>query len=151
MQLRVNNKVREVADGNDRMLLWVLRDELGLTGTRFGCGLGQCGSCTVLLDGKAVRSCQTSLSAVGNRDITTIEGLAQGDRLHPVQQAFIDEQVPQCGTCMSGQVMSAVSLLNSLPNPSDAEIVEAMKGNLCRCGTYVRIKRAIKRAAEQQV
>jgi aerobic-type carbon monoxide dehydrogenase small subunit (CoxS/CutS family) len=119
-----------------------------MTGTRFGCGAGQCGACTVHLDGQAVRACQTPLSKVGQRAITTIEGLAQDDALHPVQQAFIDEQVPQCGYCMSGQIMSAAALLASTPEPSDAQIVAAMRGNLCRCGTYVRIKRAIRRAAD---
>jgi isoquinoline 1-oxidoreductase subunit alpha len=150
MRLRVNQTTREISATADQLLLWVLRDELGLTGTRFGCGLGQCGACTVLLDGTAARACQTPISMVGDREVTTIEGLAQGDALHPVQQAFIDEQVPQCGYCMSGQVLSAVSLLNTIPNPTDAELVAAMQGNLCRCGTYVRIKRAIQRAVEQQ-
>lgn len=150
MQLQVNGQIAEVTDEQpDRLLLWVLREELGMTGTRFGCGAGQCGACTVLLDGKAVRSCQTPVSTIGQRAITTIEGLAQGDTLHPVQQAFIDEQVPQCGYCMSGQIMSAAALLDATPQPSDDEIVAAMRGNLCRCGTYVRIKRAIRRAAKE--
>jgi isoquinoline 1-oxidoreductase subunit alpha len=147
MQLRINKQMVEVTDTPDRPLLGVLRDELGMTGTRFGCGAGQCGACTIHLDGKAVRSCQTQLSMIGGREITTIEGLARGEELHPVQQAFIDEQVPQCGYCMSGQIMSAAALLSSTSNPSDEQIVEAMRGNLCRCGTYVRIKRAITRAA----
>lgn len=150
MQLQVNGQIAEVTDEQpDRLLLWVLREELGMTGTRFGCGAGQCGACTVLLDGQAVRSCQTPISKIGQRAITTIEGLAQGDTLHPVQQAFIDEQVPQCGYCMSGQIMSAAALLDATPQPSDDEIVAAMRGNLCRCGTYVRIKRAIRRAAKE--
>jgi aerobic-type carbon monoxide dehydrogenase small subunit (CoxS/CutS family) len=149
MQLQINGQIKHVSDEQpDRLLLWVLREELGMTGTRFGCGAGQCGACTVHLDGQAVRACQTPLSKVGQRAITTIEGLAQDDALHPVQQAFIDEQVPQCGYCMSGQIMSAAALLASTPEPSDAQIVAAMRGNLCRCGTYVRIKRAIRRAAD---
>ncbi len=147
MQLRINDELRDVADNPDRPLLWVLRDELGMTGTRFGCGVGLCGACTVHLDGEAVRACQTPISSIGARTITTIEGLAHNGKLHPVQQAFIDEQVPQCGYCMSGQIMSAVALLASQQHPSDAEIITAMRGNLCRCGTYVRIKRAIQRAA----
>lgn len=150
MQLQINGQMTEVTDEQpDRLLLWVLREELAMTGTRFGCGAGQCGACTVLLDGTAVRSCQTPLSTVGQRAVTTIEGLAQGDALHPVQQAFIDEQVPQCGYCMSGQIMSATALLAATPQPTDEEIVAAMRGNLCRCGTYVRIKRAIRRAAKE--
>jgi aerobic-type carbon monoxide dehydrogenase small subunit (CoxS/CutS family) len=147
MRLQINDQNIEINDTPDRPLLWVLRDELGLTGTRFGCGLGQCGACTVLLDGRAVRSCQTLVSSVGEQPVTTIEGLAGGDALHPVQQAFIDEQAPQCGYCMSGQIMSAAGLLGEHPQPSDEQIVETMRGNLCRCGTYVRIKRAIRRAA----
>lgn len=150
MQLQINGQMTEVTDEQpDRLLLWVLREELAMTGTRFGCGAGQCGACTVLLDGTAVRSCQTPLNTVGQRAVTTIEGLAQGDALHPVQQAFIDEQVPQCGYCMSGQIMSATALLAATPQPTDEEIVAAMRGNLCRCGTYVRIKRAIRRAAKE--
>lgn len=150
MQLRINDQLIDVADAPDRPLLGVLRDELGMTGTRFGCGAGQCGACTIHLDGEAVRSCQTQLSTIGGRAITTIEGLADARNLHPVQQAFIDEQVPQCGYCMSGQIMSAAALLASTPSPSDEQIIEAMRGNLCRCGTYVRIKRAIRRAANQK-
>jgi isoquinoline 1-oxidoreductase alpha subunit len=150
MQLRINDQLIDVADVPDRPLLGVLRDELGMTGTRFGCGAGQCGACTIHLDGQAVRSCQTQLSTIGGRAITTIEGLADEEQLHPVQQAFIDEQVPQCGYCMSGQIMSAAALLASTPSPSDEEIVAAMRGNLCRCGTYVRIKRAIRRASNQK-
>ena len=149
MRLTINGAEHEVADSPDRALLWVLRDELDLIGTRFGCGVGLCGACTVHLDGAAVRACQTQISTVAGRAITTIEGLAQGASLHPVQQAFVDHQVPQCGYCMSGQIMSAAALLAQHPSPSDAEIVAAMEGNLCRCGTYVRIKRAIRSAAEQ--
>ncbi|HEY0738549.1 MAG TPA: (2Fe-2S)-binding protein [Herpetosiphonaceae bacterium] len=150
MQLRINDQMIDVVDTPDRPLLGVLRDELGMTGTRFGCGAGQCGACTIHLDGQAARSCQTQLSMIGGRAITTIEGLADSEQLHPVQQAFIDEQVPQCGYCMSGQIMSAAALLASTPSPNDQEIIEAMRGNLCRCGTYVRIKRAIHRAANQK-
>jgi aerobic-type carbon monoxide dehydrogenase small subunit (CoxS/CutS family) len=130
----------------DTPLLWVLRDALGLTGTKFGCGLGQCGACTVLLDGEAVRSCQVTAGEVGARRITTIEGLAAaGD--HPVQKAWAAEQVPQCGYCQSGQIVAAAALLASKPHPTDAEIDAAMAGILCRCGTYNRIRRAIRRAA----
>lgn len=150
MQLRINDQLIDVADVPDRPLLGVLRDELGMTGTRFGCGAGQCGACTIHLDGQAARSCQTQISTIGGRAITTIEGLADDEQLHPVQQAFIDEQVPQCGYCMSGQIMSAAALLAATPSPSDEEIVAAMRGNLCRCGTYVRIKRAIRRASNQK-
>jgi aerobic-type carbon monoxide dehydrogenase small subunit (CoxS/CutS family) len=149
MRLKINGQEIELQDDTNALLLWALRDELGLIGTRFGCGLGQCGACTVLLDGQAVRSCQTPLASVGEGEVTTIEGLAGDSALHPLQQAFIDEQVPQCGYCMSGQIMNAAGLLNSTPQPTDAQIIEAMQGNICRCGTYVRIKRAIRRAAEQ--
>jgi len=148
MQLTINDTPVDVADEPDRPLLTVLRDELGLRGTRFGCGAAQCGACMVHLDGQAQPSCQTPLSSVGNRKVTTIEGLAKNGVLDPVQQAFIDEQVPQCGYCMSGQIMSATALLARNPQPSDDEIIEAMRRNLCRCGTYVRIKRAIRRVAE---
>jgi isoquinoline 1-oxidoreductase subunit alpha len=147
MQLQINGDSQAVADAPDRPLLDVLREELGLTGTRFGCGVGLCGACTIMLDGEAARACQTLLSRVENRAITTIEGLADGDQLHPVQQAFIDEQTPQCGYCMSGQIMSAAALLARNPAPSDDEIDTAMRGNLCRCGTYLRIRRAIHCAA----
>lgn len=148
MQINVNGEIKDLADGPDRPLLWVLRDELGLIGTRFGCGVGMCGACTVLIGGEAVRSCQTQLSSVGTRSVATIEGVAQNGTLHPLQQAFLDEQVPQCGYCMSGQIMNAAGLLHANPQPTDAEIIAAMEGNLCRCGTYVRIKRAIRRAAD---
>lgn len=128
-------------------LLWVLRDTLGLTGTKYGCGIGQCGACTVILEGNAVRSCQTPLSRAAGKHVTTIEGLS-ADRSHPVQQAWIAEQVPQCGYCQSGQIMAAVVLLASNPNPTDADIDDAMSGNLCRCGTYHRIRKAVHRAAD---
>jgi len=127
-------------------LLWLLRDVRNLTGTKYGCGVGQCGACTVHLDGAAIRSCMTPASAVAGRAVTTIEGLA-GDDLHPLQAAWLAEQVPQCGYCQSGQLMSAAALLTVTPQPTDTEIDAAMSGNLCRCGTYPRIRRAIHRAA----
>ncbi len=130
----------------DTPLLWALRDGLGMTGTKFGCGAGLCGACTVHLDGEPIRSCLTPVSAVEGRAVTTIEGLA-GNELHPLQQAWIDEQVPQCGYCQSGQIMTAVALLRDKPAPTDDEIARSMMGNLCRCGTYLRIRRAIRRAA----
>ena len=147
MELVVNGSNYEVADKPDRPLLWVLRDELGLTGTKFGCGIGICGSCEVHLDGDIARSCITALSTVEGRSIRTIEGLAENGTLHPVQQAFMDEQVHQCGWCMSGQMMRAVSLLEENPNPTEEEIVSGMNANYCRCGAYGRIKRAVARAA----
>jgi aerobic-type carbon monoxide dehydrogenase small subunit (CoxS/CutS family) len=128
-------------------LLWVIRENLGLSGTKFGCGIARCGACTVHLDGRPVRACVTPVSAAAERAITTIEGLAGGDALHPLQQAWIDEQVPQCGYCQSGQIMSAAALLADDPQPDDAAIDAAMRGNICRCGTYPRIRRAIHRAA----
>lgn len=149
MEIFVNGKAYEVDDEPDRPLLWVLRDELGLTGTKFGCGVGLCGSCEVHLDGQVSRSCITMLSAVDGRAIRTIEGLAGDGGLHPVQQAFLDEQVHQCGWCMSGQMMRAAAFLEENPEPTEDEIVSAMTGNLCRCGAYVRIKRAVAKAAEE--
>ncbi len=149
MQLTINGEQVTVADGSGRMLLWLLRDELGMTGTRFGCGAGICGACTVHVDGVAVRSCVTPLGQVEGKEIRTIEGLAEGDRLHPLQQAFIDHQVPQCGWCMSGQIMTAAAFLDANPNPSEDEIIEAMGSNYCRCGCYVRIKKAVVQAAQE--
>lgn len=143
--LQVNGARPSVDVEADMPLLWVLRDKLGLTGTKYGCGQGLCGACTVHLDGDAVRSCQIPVSEVGRRPITTIEGLA-AEHLHVLQQAWIDEQVPQCGYCQSGQIMQAASLLKRNRKPNDAEIDAAMLGNLCRCGTYVRIRSAIHRA-----
>lgn len=128
-------------------LLWVLRDTWNLTGTKYGCGIGQCGACTVILDGDAVRSCLTPLSRAAGKQVTTIEGLSR-DRSHPVQRAWLLEQVPQCGYCQSGQMMAAVVLLRANPHPTDEDINDAMTGNLCRCGTYHRIRRAIHQAAE---
>jgi aerobic-type carbon monoxide dehydrogenase small subunit (CoxS/CutS family) len=127
----------------------VLRDTLHLTGTKYGCGIARCGACTVLLDGMAIRSCVTPIAQVTGRSIVTIEGLGGRDGLHPIQQAWLDENVPQCGYCQSGQIMSAVALLARQPSPADPDISRAMSGNLCRCGTYPRIKRAIKRAAQR--
>lgn len=145
-KLVVNGKGRSVEAAPDTPLLWVLRDTLGLTGTKFGCGIAECGACTVHLDGQAVRSCQTSIREAQGRRVTTIEGLSR-DGEHPLQRAWIAAEVPQCGYCQSGQLMSAAALLARTPHPSDAEIDEAMRGNLCRCGTYQRIRRAIKAAS----
>ncbi|MET3526890.1 (2Fe-2S)-binding protein [Phenylobacterium koreense] len=141
--LDVNGKPTAVEAAPDTPLLWVLRDELQLTGTKYGCGIAQCGACTVLADGQPIRACVTPLSAVGAAKITTIEGLG-GD--HPLQAAWVKHDVPQCGYCQSGQIMSAVALLNANPRPTDADIDGAMDGNICRCGTYQRIKAAIKDA-----
>jgi isoquinoline 1-oxidoreductase alpha subunit len=146
-QLSINGHSRAVNVDADIPLLWVLRDHLQLRGTKFGCGRGICGACTVLIDGTATRSCVTAASSVTRQSITTIEGLGAGG-LHPVQQAWIDEDVPQCGYCQAGQILMAVSLLKTTANPSDEQIAEAMSGNLCRCGTYLRIRRAVRRAAE---
>ena len=146
-KLNINGKSVDVDVDPEMPLLWVLRDVLGLTGTKFGCGMALCGACTVHLGGQAVRSCQTPISAVGAQPITTIEGLSK-DRSHPVQQAWLELDVPQCGYCQSGQIMSASALLATTPSPSDADIDAAMAGNICRCGTYQRIRAAIHRAAE---
>ena len=146
ISLDINGKNYQVDVGTEVPLLWVIREHLKLTGTKFGCGIGACGSCTVHLDGKAVRSCQTPVGSAAGRKITTIEGLAEN---HPVIKAWIKEQVPQCGYCQSGQIMQAAALLAEGPNPSDDKIMSAMDGNLCRCGTYPRIKLAIKTAAKE--
>ncbi len=148
-KLTVNDRLMDTDAAPDTPVLWVLRDHLGMTGTKFGCGMALCGACTVHLDGAAVRSCVLPLSAVAGREITTIEGLS-ADRSHAVQKAWLEIDVPQCGYCQSGQIMSAAALLHRNPNPSDAEIDAAMSGNLCRCGTYARIRKAIHRAAELQ-
>jgi aerobic-type carbon monoxide dehydrogenase small subunit (CoxS/CutS family) len=145
--ITVNNQALEVDAAADTPLLWVLRDHLRMTGTKYGCGKGLCGACTVHVDGMPTRSCLLPLGAVTGKSVTTIEGLSK-DRSHAVQKAWIEIDVPQCGYCQSGQIMSAVALLNSNPNPSDADIDSAMSGNICRCGTYTRIRVAIHRAAE---
>jgi isoquinoline 1-oxidoreductase alpha subunit len=144
--LYVNGSVKTVDVDPSTPMLWVLRDHLDLVGTKFGCGIAQCGACTIHLNGTAVRSCQLSVSAVGNGEVVTIEGISE-DGDHPVQLAWIKEDVPQCGYCQAGQIMSATALLKQNPNPTDEEIEAAMAGNLCRCGTYIRIKKAVKEAA----
>ena len=146
IRLVINNLSHDVEIAPDMPLLWVLRDKLNMTGTKYGCGMGLCGACTVHLDDEAVRSCQTPVSSVGAKKITTIEGLSANNS-HPVQKAWIAEQVPQCGYCQPGQIMSAAALLAKTPKPSDQQIDAAMMGNLCRCGMYQRIRRAIHRAA----
>ncbi|MDX2121505.1 MAG: (2Fe-2S)-binding protein [Gemmatimonadota bacterium] len=146
IELTINGKRQSVDVAPDTPLLWVIRDSLGMTGTKYGCGMALCGACTVHLDGEAVRSCSTPVSAASGKRITTIEGLS-ADGSHKVQQAWVAEQVPQCGYCQSGQIMQAAALLAKTPKPSDAEIDAAMAGNVCRCGTYQRIRAAIHRAA----
>jgi isoquinoline 1-oxidoreductase subunit alpha len=147
IDVSVNGKTQRVDAEPDTPLLWVIRESLGLTGTKYGCGMALCGACTVHLDGASVRSCVTPMSAARGKRVTTIEGLAQGARLHPVQDAWIEADVPQCGYCQSGQVMSAAALLSTQKDPTDADIDAAMSGNICRCGTYQRIRAAIKLAA----
>ena len=146
IELEVNGVAQRLDVAPETPLLWVLRERLRLTGTKFGCGIGQCGACTVHIDGEAVRACLTPAVAAQGRTVTTIEGLAPKRGRHPLQQAWIDEQVPQCGYCQSGQIMAAAALLAQQPNPDDGAIDAAMRGNICRCGTYARIRRAIKRA-----
>jgi nicotinate dehydrogenase subunit A len=148
-KLRVNGRDHEVAAEPKTPLLYVLRNDLGLKGTRFGCGSGQCGACMVVMEGTAVPSCDTPLWSAAGRDITTIEGLGTLDKPHPLQQAFLDEQAAQCGYCVNGIVMSAAALLQKKPNPTEVEIVAALDRNLCRCGTHVRILRAIRRASKE--
>ncbi len=150
IEFEINGVRRRVNGDPNRFLLWVLREEFELTGTKYGCGEGECGACTVLIDGHAERSCITPLSAVAGKRVTTIEGLERNGRLDPVQQAFLEEDAMQCGYCTPGMIMSAVSLLNWKANPSEEEIVRAMNGNICRCGTYQRIIRAVKRAAQSK-
>lgn len=147
IHLLINNRSYDVEIAPDTPLLWVLRDKLNMTGTKYGCGMGLCGACTVHVDGEAVRACQTPVSSIGTKKITTIEGLS-ADNTHPVQQAWIAEQVPQCGYCQPGQIMSAAALLAKTPKPNNDQIDAAMLGNLCRCGMYQRIRRAIHRAAQ---
>ena len=145
--IKINGKKQQIDVDPNTPILWLLRDHLNLVGTKYGCGIAQCGACTVHLDGKAVRSCQLRVAQVGDKSITTIEGLSKnGD--HPVQQAWLEHDVPQCGYCQAGQIMSAAALLKENPNPSDGDIEAGMHGNICRCGTYTRIKAAIKTAAD---
>ncbi len=148
ISLTVNGKTHRVEAEPDTPLLYVLRDNLELHGPKFGCGLGQCGACTVIINGDAVRSCVVPVSKVGNRAVTTLEGLGTTKKPHPVQQAFIDEQAAQCGYCINGMIMTTTAFLGRNKNPSEADIKRALAGNLCRCGTHVRIARAVKRAAK---
>ena len=147
VRFTLNGKAQTIDVQPTMPLLWALRDTLGMTGTKFGCGMALCGACTVHLDGQPVRSCMTPLSSVAGKKVTTIEGLSP-DRSHPIQQAWIENDVPQCGYCQSGQIMTAAALLAKTANPSDADIDEAMRNNICRCGTYEDIRRALHRAAE---
>jgi nicotinate dehydrogenase subunit A len=149
-QLNVNGTSRSISADSQESLLFVLHDQLGLTGSKYGCGEGQCGACTVLIDGTARRSCITRMGTVGDKNITTIEGLAIGERLHPLQQAFLDEAAMQCAYCTSGMIMSAASLLNENASPSESEISHFMEGNVCRCGTHPRIVAAIQKASKMQ-
>ena len=148
IKFNVNKQAQSVEVDPDTPLLWVIRDTLGLTGTKFGCGVAQCGACTVHVDGKARRACVTPVKAVEGRSVTTIEGLAEGDALHPLQEAWLEDDVVQCGYCQTGQIMSAAALLAANPQPTETDIETSMAGNICRCGAYSRIKRAIQRAAE---
>lgn len=148
IQFRLNEKPVSLTTDTDRMLLWILREDLGLTGTKYGCGEGLCGACTVLVDGEAVRSCRFSLKEAADRQIVTIEGLASGERLHPLQEAFIQHNAVQCGFCTSGMILDAYSFLRKNPRPTRDQIIRAMDDNLCRCGGYERIVRAIEAAAE---
>jgi isoquinoline 1-oxidoreductase alpha subunit len=151
IKLSVNGQYHDINVDPETPLLWVIRENLGLTGTKFGCGVALCGACTVHHNGKPIRSCVTTVASVDGGSITTIEGVASGDGLHPVQQAWIDEQVPQCGYCQSGQIMSAIALLKRTPNPTDNDIDAAMSGNICRCGMYGRIRKGIQRVAKGEV
>ena len=149
--LRVNGKNHVVDAEPDMPLLYALRNDLQLNGPKFGCGLAQCGACTVVMDGNAIRSCVTPISAVQNKPVTTLEGLGTTKKLHRIQQAFVDEQAAQCGYCINGMIMSTKALLDKNPKPTDGQIKEALAGNLCRCGTHIRILRAVKRASGQLV
>jgi len=146
-QLSINGEQKTIDAPNDMPLLWALRDVVGLTGTKYGCGIGQCGACTVHLNGNAVRSCLMPISAAAGQSVTTIEGMAEANELHVLQQVWIDQDVAQCGYCQAGQIMSAAALLKDNPNPTDDDIDTAMAGNYCRCGTYIRIRKAIHTAA----
>lgn len=148
MKLTINNQQYDLEVDPNMPILYVLRDLVGLTGTKFGCGVGQCGACTMHLDGSPIRSCLTPVSVAKDKNLTTLEGLADGGELHPIQQAWLDHKVAQCGYCQGGQMMSAVALLKRNDNPSEEEIEQSMQGNICRCGTYPRIKAAIKQAAQ---
>lgn len=149
-KIRVNGSTHSIHADSERTLLSVLRDDLDLTGTKYGCGEGQCGACTVLIEGKPTRSCLTPVGTVGERAVVTIEGLEKAGKLHPVQEAFLEADALQCGYCTSGMILAAVSLLQKNPNPTEPEIVRAMRGNICRCGTYLRIVRAVHKAAQPQ-
>ena len=151
LSLRVNGKTHVIDADADMPLLYALRNDLQLNGAKFGCGLGQCGACTVIIGGQAVRSCQMAVKDLGNRAVTTLEGLGTTKKMHKIQQAFVDEQAVQCGYCINGMIMTAKALLDKNPKPTDTEIKEALAGNLCRCGTHVRILRAVKRASGQKV
>ena len=151
ISLRVNGKTRVVDSDPETPLLYVLRNDLELNGPKFGCGLAQCGACTVIMNGNAVRSCVTPVKAVQKQSVTTLEGLGSTKKLHPIQKAFVDEQAAQCGYCINGMIMTTKALLDKSPKPTDRQIKEALDGNLCRCGTHTRILRAVKRASGQQV
>jgi nicotinate dehydrogenase subunit A len=151
ISLRVNGKSQAIEAEPDMPLLYALRNDLRLNGPKFGCGLAQCGACTVILDGNAIRSCVTPISAVQNKPVTTLEGLGSTKKMHKIQQAFVDEQAAQCGYCINGMIMSSKALLDKNPKPTDSQIKEALAGNLCRCGTHIRILRAVKRASGQLV
>jgi len=151
VSLKVNGRTQAIEAEPDMPLLYALRNDLQLNGPKFGCGLAQCGACTVIMDGNAIRSCVTPMSAVQNKSVTTLEGLGSTKKLHKIQQAFIDEQAAQCGYCINGMIMSTKALLDKNPKPTDSQIREALAGNLCRCGTHIRILRAVKRASGQLV
>jgi nicotinate dehydrogenase subunit A len=151
ISLKVNGKTQVVDTDPETPLLYVLRDDLNLNGPKFGCGLSQCGACTVIMDGKAIRSCATEVKAAANRPVTTLEGLGSVKKMHPIQKAFLDEQAVQCGYCINGMIMTTKALLDTSPKPTDSQIKEALAGNLCRCGTHTRILRAVKRASGQKV
>ena len=151
ISLKVNGKAQVIDADADMPLLYALRNDLQLNGPKFGCGLAQCGACTVIMDGNAIRSCVTPLSTAQNRSVTTLEGLGSTKKMHKIQQAFVDEQAVQCGYCINGMIMTTKALLDKNPKPTDRQIKEALAGNLCRCGTHVRILRAVKRASGQKV